>query len=76
MRTKMMIMAIIGAIFLAAIAVLAGLMWWLGRVVGLGDGDPCHFDRFLPMAAQTVAPAVGRHRRRGDQDHARRQFDT
>ncbi len=37
MRTQMMIMAIVGTIFVAAVAVLAGLVWWLGWLAGVGS---------------------------------------
>ena len=36
MRTQMMIMAIVGTIFLAAIAAVVGLISWLGWLVGIG----------------------------------------
>ena len=35
MRTQLMIMAIVGTIFLLAIAVVVGLVWWLGWLGGL-----------------------------------------
>ena len=38
MRTQMMIMLIVGSIFLASLAVLAGLIVWLGWLAGLGVG--------------------------------------
>jgi hypothetical protein len=36
MRTQMMIMAIVGVVFLGAVAVVTGLVWWLGWLGGLG----------------------------------------
>jgi len=35
-RTQMMIMAIVGTLFLAAIAVVVGLVLWLGWLIGVG----------------------------------------
>ena len=37
MRTQVMIMAIVGTILLAAVAVLVGLVWWLGWLAGAGS---------------------------------------
>jgi hypothetical protein len=36
-RTQVMIMAIVGTILLAAVAVLVGLVWWLGWLAGAGS---------------------------------------
>ncbi len=35
MRTQLMIMAIVGVIFVAAVAIVVGLVWWLGWMSGL-----------------------------------------
>lgn len=35
MRTQLMIMAIVGVIFVAAVAIVVGLVWWLGWMTGL-----------------------------------------
>ncbi len=35
MRTQLMIMAIVGVVFVAAVAIVVGLVWWLGWMSGL-----------------------------------------